>query len=416
MKVLFVALGSVGDVKPCLHLGIGLQRLGHQVVIAANESYREMAERFQLSFHSLTGEQDFAVSTHRDFKHPEKGLKVIADLLLGTAKPVVDFVLEHRDAEKSDEQPDTILLAPTRVLGARIAQELLDVPLISLQMAPLYFTSFDGYPADLAETVLGPRLDRIRSDLGLAAREQVLADWQYSPRKVLGLFPSWFAATQSDWPQGSELLNFVLAPVEKELPGPLGDFLDDGPAPLVFSPGTYTRDTGAFFRTALNVVERLEKRAVFVPVHNGLNLGPLPESIFAADWVDYSALLPRCAGLIHAGGIGTCAEAVRAGVAQLMIPEVFDQKDNAERLATLGAGLTRSPEEFVGEGAVEAVRELISTRKLRAKARSLRARMGAGPRIYVDFVSVLHEVLGIQTATPGMRESQRIKITHLPKT
>ena len=160
----------------------------------------------------------------------------------------------------------------------------------------------------------------------------------------------------------------------------------------------------------------IEKGAVFVPVHNGLNLGPLPESIFAADWVDYSALLPRCAGLIHAGGIGTCAEAVRAGVAQLMIPEVFDQKDNAERLATLGAGLTRSPEEFVGEGAVEAVRELISTRKLRAKARSLRARMGAGPRIYVDFVSVLHEVLGIQTATPGMRESQRIKITHLPKT
>src|SRR6202012_1799180 len=55
-------------------------------------------------------------------------------------------------------------------------------------------------------------------------------------------------------------------------------------------------------------------------------------------YVPLRALLPRCAALVHHGGIGTTAEALRAGVPQVIVPLAFDQFDNAARVRALGAG------------------------------------------------------------------------------
>ena len=45
---------------------------------------------------------------------------------------------------------------------------------------------------------------------------------------------------------------------------------------------------------------------------------------------------PNCAAVVHHGGIGTCAQALAAGVPQLTMPLAFDQPDNATRLRRLG--------------------------------------------------------------------------------
>jgi UDP:flavonoid glycosyltransferase YjiC (YdhE family) len=51
-------------------------------------------------------------------------------------------------------------------------------------------------------------------------------------------------------------------------------------------------------------------------------------------------LLPYCAALIHHGGIGTCSQALRAGIPQLIQPYAFDQFDNGARIEKLCAGRT----------------------------------------------------------------------------
>ncbi|MEO7577512.1 MAG: nucleotide disphospho-sugar-binding domain-containing protein [Massilia sp.] len=43
--------------------------------------------------------------------------------------------------------------------------------------------------------------------------------------------------------------------------------------------------------------------------------------------------------MIHHGGIGTTAEALRAATPQLIVPLAHDQFDNGARVAALGAGL-----------------------------------------------------------------------------
>jgi rhamnosyltransferase subunit B len=49
-------------------------------------------------------------------------------------------------------------------------------------------------------------------------------------------------------------------------------------------------------------------------------------------------LLPHVAAIVHHGGMGTTAEALRAGVAQLAVPFAWDQFDNGARIAALGVG------------------------------------------------------------------------------
>jgi UDP:flavonoid glycosyltransferase YjiC (YdhE family) len=49
-------------------------------------------------------------------------------------------------------------------------------------------------------------------------------------------------------------------------------------------------------------------------------------------------LAPRSAALVHHGGIGTCAQGLRAGIPQLITPLFFDQPANAERIEALGVG------------------------------------------------------------------------------
>ena len=49
-------------------------------------------------------------------------------------------------------------------------------------------------------------------------------------------------------------------------------------------------------------------------------------------------IFPRCAAVVHHGGIGTVAQALAAGIPQLVVPFAHDQPDNACRVRSLGAG------------------------------------------------------------------------------
>jgi rhamnosyltransferase subunit B len=51
-----------------------------------------------------------------------------------------------------------------------------------------------------------------------------------------------------------------------------------------------------------------------------------------------SEILPKARLLVHHGGIGTAADALREGVPQWLFPSAHDQADNAQRLVDLGVG------------------------------------------------------------------------------
>ena len=59
----------------------------------------------------------------------------------------------------------------------------------------------------------------------------------------------------------------------------------------------------------------------------------LPSGFKAFGYLPFSDVLPRAALLVYHGGIGTLAQAVKAGVPQLVVPSAHDQFDNGSHRA-----------------------------------------------------------------------------------
>jgi len=168
---------------------------------------------------------------------------------------------------------------------------------------------------------------------------------------VIGMFPEWFAAPQPDWPSQVRLTGFPLYDEADahDLGADLRSFLDAGSAPLLFTPGTANRAAVSFFAAARDAMKLLQRRALFVTRYRDQLPNELGPAVRHEAYVPFSSVFPHCAAAVHHGGIGTCAQALAAGVPQVTMPLAFAQPDNAMRLWRLGVGRWVSPHEFRGK-------------------------------------------------------------------
>jgi UDP:flavonoid glycosyltransferase YjiC (YdhE family) len=64
----------------------------------------------------------------------------------------------------------------------------------------------------------------------------------------------------------------------------------------------------------------------------------LPEAVLPVRELNHRRLFPRLDWIVHHGGAGTTAAALRAGVPQLIVPHIVDQFFHGRRIAELGLG------------------------------------------------------------------------------
>jgi rhamnosyltransferase subunit B len=125
------------------------------------------------------------------------------------------------------------------------------------------------------------------------------------------------------------------------LPRKLAHFLDDGEPPLVFTLGTaVVTDAGPFYHHSVAAAKLMGRRAILLVKNPRVLLPALSEGVVACDYAPFSLIFPRAAAIIHHGGIGTTAQAMRSGRPSLVMPCAWDQPDNAERAARLGIART----------------------------------------------------------------------------
>jgi rhamnosyltransferase subunit B len=176
---------------------------------------------------------------------------------------------------------------------------------------------------------------------GMAPAASLFSLMAEAPDLSVTLFPEWFGPRKPDWPAPLACGEFPLYDPDPEAPfsPELAQFLAAGEAPVVFTHGTGNHQAGAYFAHALSAVQRIGRRAIFLTAHPDQVPPNLPESVLWQAYLPFKALLPHSAALVHHGGIGSTAEALRAGIPQLIVPLAFDQFDNAARVEVLGAGL-----------------------------------------------------------------------------
>ena len=205
---------------------------------------------------------------------------------------------------------------------------------------------------------------------------KIFDQWIHSPDRTLGLFPPWFGPPQPDWPENVRLTGFPLYDEgdERPLDEELDRWLIDGVEPVIFTGGSSNVQASTFFATALSVCQTLELRAVFVTTNPEDVLSELPPSIRHETYVPFGRLLPRSRALVSHGGIGSCAQALAAGIPHLVVHRAFDQRDNGSRLEDLGVGGAVPAGRFRGRRARRAVSAILE-KSVKTKARELSVRV-----------------------------------------
>jgi rhamnosyltransferase subunit B len=366
MQIVLIAFGSHGDVLPFVAIGAELRQRGHQVTLAAPTPFRSMATIIGISFHPLGTQADFDnVVQQADLWHPRRGAAMLLKIVTSLTEEIFDWLAAHCASG------DLIIAQPT-CLGARVAQERLGLSLITVHVAPFLIESRyapptlpglplpDFLPARLrhwigrgADTYLIgpavlPTLNTFRAKLGLGPVRR-LRYWWNSPERALLMFPAWYAPPQTDWPHQAVQVGFGMADRfgdQQSLTPELEAFLKAGASPLAFTYGSAMRLGSGFFEKAVALCRRMNLRGVLLAPQEGQVPVGLPAEILHLPYAPFSLLLPRCAALIHHGGIGTVAQALAAGIPQLVVPVAFDHFDEGRHLQRLGVGAVLSQRRF----------------------------------------------------------------------
>jgi UDP:flavonoid glycosyltransferase YjiC (YdhE family) len=367
---LLTPIGSSGDVHPFIGIGRTLRGRGHDVTMITAAPFRAAAERAGLRFIPSVSQAQFDEMTrHPDLWHSRKGLTLV---LQAVASHVQD---SYALIDAAYEPGRTVLVAHALAFAARTFEEKHAVPAATIHLAPSIFRSKFQPPASipgldlsrwpvwfkraamwsvdrwLIDPHIAPALNQLRRNLGLPPVSRVFNEWLHSPRRAIGLFPEWFAPMQPDWPAQLRLTGFPLYDEADAhtTSDDLEAFLNAGPPPILFTPGSANRAAAQFFAAASTATERLGRRALFLTGYPDQLPSNLSANIHHARYVPFSQVLPRCAAIVHHGGIGTCAQGLAAGVPQLTMPLAFDQPDNTTRLWRLGVGRWLLPSRFTGE-------------------------------------------------------------------
>jgi len=399
-RIVLNTFGSFGDLHPYLALAIELKRRGHRPVVATSEVYRTKVEAEGIEFAAvrpdvgeLMGQTEF-LNKIWDAKHGSQYLlrdyllpKVAqayedlspvcegADLLVthcaGYAGPIV--------AEKQKRRWISIALQPAILFST------FDPPVVAPALWAAHFYGLGRWvfagmlAAACFETNRWAKpVARLREKLGLPRGANPVIEGQFSPHGTLALFSSQFAKPQPDWPRNTRTTGFVSYDKRGEGFGPeadsraLNDFLNAGPAPVVFTLGSSAvMAAGAFYEESIKAVTHLGIRAVLLVGKTEKPPRVESESIYVTDYAPYSQLLPRAAATVHQGGIGTTAQALRAGKPMILVPWAHDQPDNAARCARLGVSRTVRRDKYKWQFVATELERLLGEAAYARQAREL---------------------------------------------
>jgi UDP:flavonoid glycosyltransferase YjiC (YdhE family) len=129
-----------------------------------------------------------------------------------------------------------------------------------------------------------------------------------------------------------------------------------------------------FFDASVDACVRLNRRGLLLTRHRDHLPPALPPNVIHVHYAPFSRLLPRCAAFVHHAGIGSTAQALAAGVPQLLTPFTHDQPDNSARVAKLGCGRILKPSKYTGKRAATALHDLIDNEHVAAACREVKSR------------------------------------------
>jgi len=399
--ILLATFGSGGDLEPFILMASGLQSRGHRVCILASIDHLERLHASGLP-HRVYATPAIIDAMLQDpgLWHERRGLGVIARGLSAILDEIIELI-----CELAGPAPCVALCHPFMLPAAAIARARHPrLRVVGAWLAPSNLRSIHdplmigrrriapwvplGWRRALWRFVdrtwidnhMLPGLNAVRTRRGLAVVDRYFAHLPECADAALGLFPAWFAKPAPDWPRPFMQGAFPLSPgTPATLDDEIEAFLAAGAPPIVFTFGTAMRHAAPLFEAGRDALRAVGRRGMFITRHAAQVPRDLPGDVLWVPCASFASLLPRVAGIVHHGGIGTAAEALRAGIPQLALAFGFDQFDNGLRLRELGVG-DMLPADRVDARSLQARLERLLASPVTASACKVAATRLAGSR------------------------------------
>lgn len=371
MHIVILALGSRGDVQPFVALALGLQAVGHRVTIAAAVDYTELVTAYGVGFVGVAGYvrelMDFALVN--ELLDGAGNPLHFARKFLGELTPLLAQIVA--DCWQIAQQADLLIVS---TLGLFVGLHLVEKRQIDRRPCVLVAVHFHPlFPTPTAAHVNFPTAPtwllgrgtyhRLTHHLGWHGMWQLLRrPLNRVRRTVLDLpplaahqlyrragqpVPTLFAYSAAvapllgaELPRLSRVTSYWFLPPAAawQPPAELCDFLAAGAAPVLISFGSILggRDPNRMTTLLVEALQKSGQRGLIYRGWGDLGNIPLPATIMAIDAVPHAWLLPHLAAIVHHGGAGTTAAALRAGTPSVIVPVFGDQLFWAQRLQALG--------------------------------------------------------------------------------
>jgi MGT family glycosyltransferase len=411
LTVLFMPESAYGPTNQCIGLGDVLRRRGHRIVFAAEASWR--GRLTVLGFEedlvdlapptSPSGEGDDAGAFWKEFiretapEFRKSTVEQLATFLRPTWQALVDgsrYCEPALRAILARARPDVVVLDNVVAFPALLTCGAPYVRIVSCN--PLEVPgdgvppAFSGYPsADPSGwAAFRAEYDRTHRDLWAEFNSWVveqgappLADLQfvhesdvanlyvfpeeadYLPARPLG--PTWHRMDSS--------VREVEQPVE--LPGSLLD-RPPGSALVYLSLGSLGSADVELMRRLVHMLAGTPHRYIVSkgPQHADI---PLPDTMWGAEFLPQTTIVPLVDLVITHGGNNTTTEALHFGKPMVVLPLFWDQYDNAQRVDELGLGVRLPAYDVTRAELHAAIERLLGDHELRNRLAGLGARIRA---------------------------------------
>lgn len=430
MKITIFAAGSRGDIQPCIALSQGLRQAGYQVQLAAPEDFAGFAREHAVDFYPLRGDVQrlMASDTGRKFMqsggaNPLKSIRAIRTLVAPVIAQMTD------DAYAACRETDALICLGVQSAFGQTIAEALRLPVINLEPTPLLPTRAFAAPSWPLQKNLGglhnylsglamlqvvwqwyhPFVNEFRQRLGLRAVNAAQAYRALRSTPMVSAYSSTIIPHPSDWPASVHVTGYLFLADDSawQPPAELQAFLEAGDPPVYIGFGSMSSEHPAeLMRLILDALAIHGRRAVVHSGWAGLASATLPANVLTVGSLPHAWLFPRVSAIVHHGGAGTTAAAVRAGKPAVVVPFHGDQPFWARLAHQRGVATAPLPRrELTAQRLAEAIEHAVGDVALRRTAADLGARVGAedGVSAAVAVIEAVGRRDGVSPAASAQR-------------
>lgn len=403
-RIVVTTHGTLGNTLPLIALAERLQRRGHELVLALNARMHDQALRCGLACVDNRRDALGAEEARRhaaDWNHLDGGFKRSAAQIRSTIDRLFDQALPALLA--ACRGADLLVATPQQQFLATVVAEALAIELLPVAVTPSLYgidlSAVSGVQDEMGsdtDPYIQERWERFRQELGRPPMQEAALHEERPPRLLLGSSPLFSQPLCLDAEIKQTGFWFHEDPLFAAWqPDPdLRAFMEQDPAPLLLSFSSQPlEDAREIVAVHVRAAARLGRPiliqqgwADFRPEHLPSDCDPVNihfEGFLPQDW-----LFRHAAALIHHGGIGTTARALRNDCPMLVEPFGNDQFFNAKQIVSLGVGAAMHPQRLQPEAVAEVLQRRVLSQDTRQRVDDLGARIRAenGLEDATDFI------------------------------